>query len=182
MKRMLAAISFFLLIVSLTSCYKSETTTFAETTYVLEKAVTFDEVQALNDVQLKLTEITVDEYTSANKINVIASRYDDKYYKVELNLNIDGVEYPDFTTQEIPGSSAYPGRYRLMFDLQIGDKAYPCLFRMDLHHYTWEASSIEEDQATSLRVDILEAIDNDGKTNGKKLATFSLMNQDSSKQ
>ncbi len=182
MKRMIVAILVFVFVLSLTSCSKSETTTFTETTYVLEEPVAFDTDLNLNDVKLKLTEITKDEYDAASKINVITSRYDNKCYKIELSLNIDGIAYNNLTTREIPGSSAYNNRYRFAFDLEIGDKVYPCHFRMDLHHYSWESESIEEDRATSIHVYILEAKDEDGKTNGNDFAAFWLINQDNLKQ
>ncbi len=179
---MIVAILVFVFVLSLTSCYKSETTTFTDTTYVLKEQVSFDKVLNLNDVKLKLTEITKDEYDASNKINAITSRYDDKCYKIELSLNIGGVEYNNVATHEIPGSSAYNNRYKLAFDLQIDGKTYPCIFRMDLYHYQRESESIEEDKATSIHVYLLEAIDKGGTTNGNDFATFWLINQGNSKQ
>ncbi len=176
MKRIISLIFVFTVLASLSSCYKSETVAFAETVYVLKDQAAFDEVRSLNEVKLSLTEITKDEYTALSKTNVIASRYDNKFYKTDLTLNIDGIEYDNITTREIPGSSAYPNRYWFVFDLTIDTKTYPCNFRMDLFHYSWESEEIEEDAATSIHVDIFEAIDEEGKTRGK-FAQFQLIDQ-----
>ncbi len=180
MKKFFTIIAMIFTFLSLSSCYKKEMYTFVEDTYRLKEAVSFDESMMLENVMLSFNEITKAEYEDAENTNVITSRYNDKYYRVSLSMNIDGVNYDNLAITERLGSTAYRDRYHLMFDLNIEEQVYRCHFRMDLHNYDWE-KEVKAYESNRIIVSIFESRHAEDKGNGKCYATFNLvLNYDAS--
>ncbi len=177
MKKLFALFVMIFSVMILSSCYKKETYTFVEGTYALKEDASFGENMELKDVCLSFNEISKEEYENAEGINVITSRYNDKYYSVTLSMNIDGVSYDNITTTERLGSTAYNNRYHLMFKLNIGDQVYSCHFRIDLYNHPWE-KEIEEYEANNIEVYLFESRHDEGNGNGKLYAQFKLILND----
>jgi len=166
MKKIVTFLIVIISIFGLTGCYKRETTTFAETTYILESihdpkgySANNENFYTLNDATLIIELIEEEEYR-ASQSNVLASRLYDEYYKVYLSLTIDDVLYDNITVYEIEGTSAYPGRYWFWYELEYNDELYKCTFRMDIQNVKW-INDFEESRANQIRVYVADSTTTD---------------------
>lgn len=160
MKRLMLLVV-FVLVSTLTGCFKEETRTFAECEYRLDEVYDMeneDDLYELNEASMTITVITKDEYES-EEYNVLASRYKDEYYRVAIVLIIDDVVYDDLIFYEIEGSSAYNNRYMLWYEFTYNEEKHQCLFRMDLSNFAW-INDFEDSRANKLYV-LIEEIEFD---------------------